>query len=175
MAGRGRGATLPAWLTAAENNGNDFTSQSLSISSNNYNNNNNNISQHMINNNHLPQQQQQQQQQQYMNHISMPIDNNSLKSNINNQNNPEFIGRYEEYMQSNHTDHNNNSIVTSSVGFGGGGGGVGISIMNSNSNNRHDIHNHSNSRDNNIIDNVRDGNKRSAGGGGHKRSSSRSM
>ena len=25
MAGRGRGATLPAWLTAAENNGNDFT------------------------------------------------------------------------------------------------------------------------------------------------------
>lgn len=157
MAGRGRGATLPAWLTAAENNGNDFTPIVTAPSS--FISNNNNISQ-------------QQQQHHHMNHLPIPIDNKIIKSNINN-NNPEFIGQYEEYMQSNHNinanDHynSNNNIISS-------GGG---SMMNSNSMpmpmaSNNSILNHINSRDNNMNDSVRDGNRRV---GGQKRSSSRSL
>lgn len=154
MAGRGRGATLPAWLTAAENNGNDFTPVITAPSS--FISNNNNISQ--------------QQHHHHMNHLPMPIDNKIIKSNINN-NNPEFIGQYEEYMQSNHNintnDHYNstNNIISSGVG----------SMMNSNSMpmaSNNNILNHINSRDNNMNDSVRDGNRRV---GGQKRSSSRSL
>jgi len=156
MAGRGRGATLPAWLTAAESNGNDFTPVVTAPSS--FISNNNNISQ--------------QQQHNHMNHLPIPIDNKIIKSNINN-NNPEFIGQYEEYMQSNHNintnDHynSNNNIISS-------GGG---SMMNSNSMHmpmasNNNILNHVNSRDNNMNDSVRDGSRRV---GGQKRSSSRSL
>lgn len=155
MAGRGRGATLPAWLTAAENNGNDFTPVVTAPSS--FISNNNNISQ--------------QQHHHHMNHLPMPIDNKIIKSNINN-NNPEFIGQYEEYMQSNHNtntnDHynSNNNIISSGIG----------SMMNSNSMpmpmaSNNNILNHIN-RDNNMNDSVRDSSRRV---GGQKRSSSRSM
>ena len=155
MAGRGRGATLPAWLTAAENNGNDFTPVVTAPSS--FISNNNIISQ---------------QHHHHMNHLSIPIDNKIIKSNINN-NNPEFIGQYEEYMQSNHNINtndyynSNNNIISSGVG----------SMMNSNSMptpmaTNNNILNHINSRDNNMNDNVRDGSRRV---GGQKRSSSRSL
>ena len=155
MAGRGRGATLPAWLTAAENNGNDFTPIVTAPSS--FISNNNNILQ--------------QQHHHHMNHLPMPIDNKIIKSNINN-NNPEFIGQYEEYMQSspniNTNDHynSNNNIISS-----------GGSMMNSNSMHmpmasNNNILNHVNSRDNNMNDSVRDGSRRV---GGQKRSSSRSL
>jgi hypothetical protein len=166
MAGRGRGATLPAWLTAAENNGNDFTPVVTAPSS--FISNNNNISQQQQQHHHQPQQQ----QHHHMNHLPMPIDNKIIKSNINN-NNPEFIGQYEEYMQSNHNintnDHynSNNNIISSGVG----------SMMNSNSMpipmaSNNNILNHINSRDNNMNDSVRDGSRRV---GGQKRSSSRSL